>query len=110
MVFNNNCPVSILYALSKVLEKVIYVYERLLHFVNEFDILYVFQFGFWKDCFTNMTNIILMDELTTEFTVGVFLDFSKVFYLINYIIIIYTELHFHRWKVIYQIYITVCYI
>ena len=42
MVFNNYRPVSILCALSKVFERVIY--DRLLHFLNEFNILYEFQF------------------------------------------------------------------
>ena len=51
MVFNNYRPVSILCALSKVFEMVIY--ERLLHFLNEFNILYKFQFGFRKDCSTH---------------------------------------------------------
>ena len=51
-----------------------------------------------------------MDKITTEFTVGFFLGLYKVFYLINYINIVYMELHFHRRKVVYQIYITACYI
>ena len=42
MVFNNYRPVSILCAPSKVFERVIY--DRLLHFLNEFNILYKFQF------------------------------------------------------------------
>ena len=78
MVFDNYRPVSILCALSKVFEKV--MYERLLHFLNEFNLLYKFQFGFRKDCSTNMALITLMNKLTTalekgEFTVGLFLDF-----------------------------------
>ena len=51
MVFNNYRPVLILCALSKVFERVIY--ERLLHFLNEFNILYKFRFGFRKDCSTD---------------------------------------------------------
>ena len=42
MVFNNYHPVSILCALLKVFERI--VYETLLHFLNEFNILYIFQF------------------------------------------------------------------
>ena len=87
MIFNNYRPVSILCALSKVFEKV--MYNRLLHFINELDILYKFQFGFRKDCSTHMALITLMDKLITalengEFTIGVFLDFSKAFNTINH--------------------------
>ena len=49
--FNNYRPVLILCALSKVFERVIY--ERLLHFLNELNILYTFRFGFRKDCSTD---------------------------------------------------------
>ena len=78
---------SILCALSKVFEKV--MYNRLLHFINELIILYKFQFGFRKDCSTHMALITLMDKLITalgngEFTIGVFLDFSKAFDTINH--------------------------
>ena len=70
MVFNNYRPVSILCALSKVFERV--MYERLLHFLNEFNILYKFQFGFRKDCSTHMALITLMDKLTTALEKGEF--------------------------------------
>ena len=78
---------SILCALSKVFEKV--KYNRLLHFINELDILYKIQFGFRKDCSTHMAFITLMDKLITalkngEFTIGVFLDFSMAFDTINH--------------------------
>ena len=58
------------------------MYERLLHFLNEFNILYKFQFVNRKDCSTNMALITLMNKLTTalengEFTVRVFLDFLR---------------------------------
>ena len=87
MVFSNYRLVSILCALSKVFEKL--MYNRLLHFINALDISYKFQFGFRKDCSTHMALITLMDKLITapengEFTIGVFLDFPKAFDTIDH--------------------------
>ena len=110
MAFDNYRPVSILCALSKVFVRVIY--ERLLHFLNEFNIVYKFQFGFRKDCSIHMALITLMDKLTTalengEFTVGVFwisvrplMPLITKFCSINYITMVYVESHFHGLKVI----------
>ena len=46
MKVNNHRPVSILPVLSKILERL--MYNRLMKFVEDFDILYDFQFGFRK--------------------------------------------------------------
>ena len=86
------------------------------------NILYGLQFRFWKDCFFNMALLTLMDKLTSalengELMVWVFWDFSKVcettnhhIYLINYITIVYVELHFHGSTILYLIDISFFYI
>ena len=79
MIFSNCRPVSLLCALSKILEKV--VYDRLNDFLNEFDIIFKYQFGFRKGYSTYLALTVLMDKLaksmeTGDNVVGVFLDFS----------------------------------
>ena len=44
MIFSNYRPVSVLPAFSKIYERI--MYNRLIKFLNDFDILYDFQFGF----------------------------------------------------------------
>ena len=82
MRFNNYRPVSLLYILSKVFEKI--MYARVISFleVNKSPIQH--QFRFRKKCSTNMALSILMDKLIKSLEngdnmIGVFLDFSKAF-------------------------------
>ena len=46
MYFNHYRPVSLLCMLSKVIEKI--MYDRLLNFVNKYDLLYAHQYGYRK--------------------------------------------------------------
>ena len=82
MSFNNYRPVSLLCALSKIFEKV--MYDRIILFLENFIILNENQFGFRKHKSTYMSLLSLMENLTQalekgEYVVGVFLDFSKAF-------------------------------
>ena len=82
MYFNHYMPVSLLCILSKVFKKI--MYDRLLNFVNKYDLLYAHQYGFRKNRSTYMALLSLVDNLThalenREYIVGVYLDFSKAF-------------------------------
>ena len=97
ILFSNYRPVSLLCALSKILEKV--MYDRLNDFLNESDIIFKYQFVFRKGYSTYLALTILMDKLAKsmengDYVVGVILDFPKLLIwlitkscYLNYIII-----------------------
>ena len=82
MLFSNYRPVSVLPVFSKVIERL--MYNRLIGFINDNDLLYEYQFGFQKGKSTYMALVILLDKISQAFengecVVGVFLDFFKAF-------------------------------
>ena len=83
---NNYRPVSILPVLSKILERL--MYNRLMKFVEDFDILYDFQFGFRKCHSTFMALASAVNHIVKalqfgKYSIGVYLDFSKAFDTLN---------------------------
>ena len=97
MCFNHYRPVSLLCILSKVFEKI--MYDRLLNFVDKFDLLYAHQYGFRKNRSTYMALLSLVDNLTRalengEHVVGVYLDFSKAFDTVDHMILLQKFYHY----------------
>ena len=60
------------------------LYNRIIDFVNRFEILYPFQFGFRKNHSTVFSLTYMINKIATsidhnEITVGIFLHLSKAF-------------------------------
>ena len=83
IIFSNNRPVSVLPVYKKIIERL--MYNRLLKYINDNDLLYKYQFGFQKGRSTHMALIKLIDNISEALENGdciigmIFLDFSKAF-------------------------------
>ena len=79
-------PISVLPCFSKILERIIY--NRLFNHLIKNNILYSKQFEIQKGHFMEHVIIQLIDEINNnfennEFTIGLFIDLSKAFDIID---------------------------
>ena len=85
---DNYRPISLLPAISKVFEKI--VYNQLYTYFTSDNLLYMYkgQYGFREDHLTEMANIELVDRIITalddkKLPISIFMDLSKVFDTLN---------------------------
>ena len=80
--FDNFRPISILLAISKIIERIIH--RQVMSFLNENNLLSRFQFGFRSDLSTEYAETVLLDDIRRNVDKGnlvgaVFVDLSKAF-------------------------------
>ena len=69
------------------------MYNRLIDYINESQILYKYQFGFQKGKSTFMALVVLLDKISAalkngDFVIGLFRDFSKAFDTVDHSILL----------------------
>ena len=87
----NYKPISVLTFFSKIFEKI--MYNQLISFIDQEDILYKSQFGFRKSHSTNHVVISRVEKVNQALNsgkvlVGVFLDLKKAFDTVDHKIVI----------------------
>ena len=80
MELNNYRPISVLNIFSKIFERL--MYNRLIIFLDKYNILYQNEFGFRQGHSTHHARIALVDKITKsldnrDIVIGVFLDLKK---------------------------------
>lgn len=83
----NYRPVSVLNAMSKILERI--MYDRLVTYIEKLDLMYNKQYGFRKGHSTDHAIIDVVDSVlktldNNEVAVAVFMDLAKAFDTINH--------------------------
>ena len=84
---NNYRPISILSTINKIFEKILHT--RLTKYIDDFNILYKYQFGFRKNHSTELALIEIVDQIRMSLnngnmTCGIFIDLSKAFDTVNH--------------------------
>ena len=91
LTISNYRPISLLSNLNKIFEKVIF--NRVYDFLEDYDLLYKYQFGFRKKHSTNHALISITEQIrealdSNKKAVGIFVDFQKAFDTVNHKILL----------------------
>ena len=88
---NNYRPISILSPINKIFEKIIY--SRLIKYIDKFNLLYKYQYGFRKNHSTEHALLELMVQIKlnigkNKMSCGIFIDLSKAFDTVDHKILL----------------------
>ena len=91
-IFNNYRPISILPALSKVFEKI--VFNQTYTYFDDHNMFFRNQYGFWKKHSTELAVFEVIDRITNQLDKGltpmnIYLDLSKAFDTLDHDILIH---------------------
>ena len=97
--FNNYRPISLLSTFSKLLEKI--AASQMTKYLNKFNLLYKFQFGFRKKHSTILPMLHFLDKIFNDqnksspnFTLAIFIDLKKAFDTCNFDILLNKLKHY----------------
>ena len=94
---NNYRPISILSVVNKIFEKILH--KRLYSYLNKFNILYKFQFGFREGHSTTQALTEITDKIRNgmdhkNYTCGIFIDLCKAFDTVDHEILLSKMYHY----------------